>query len=178
MKNYSSAALALSECSVRFNLPDCSTLIPNFNLVRDVILLFATGSVDLDSIRDPITRHMYEIQILEFGQIPRQLFNRSHPPRFGGLIPPALTNNTEASATPADEKSVKEEERWCRSDLSTLNLEAVLVGHKKSVTGVALIGSQTQDNGHQRLVSVSLDGLLKVFKYLFISIIDGIARWL
>jgi hypothetical protein len=138
---------------------------------------------------------MYEIQILEFGQIPRQLFIRSHPPRFGGLIPPALSNNSSCSSIVSlatssgscsdvvasasidagtclgayglqDEKQQQqqEEERrdsrlgfWSRDNLSQLQLEAVLLGHKKPVTGVAL-------TGHQRLVSVSLDGLLKVFK--------------
>ena len=141
----------------------------------------------MDSIRDPATRHMYEIQILEFGQIPRQLFCRPHPPRFGGLIPPALSNNSSCSsivslATSNGSMDVvasvaaaaaagtdgmqdeQEEERhdsrlgfWSRDNLSQLQLEAVLLGHKKPVTGVAL-------TGHQRLVSVSLDGLLKVFK--------------
>ena len=129
---------------------------------------------------------MYEIQILEFGQIPRQLFCRPHPPRFGGLIPPALSNNSSCSsivslATSNGSMDVvasvaaaaagtdgmqdeQEEERhdsrlgfWSRDNLSQLQLEAVLLGHKKPVTGVAL-------TGHQRLVSVSLDGLLKVFK--------------
>lgn len=39
------------------------------------------GSVDLDSITDPNERHTLEVQIMEFGQIPKQVFQVPHPKR-------------------------------------------------------------------------------------------------
>lgn len=39
------------------------------------------GSVDLDAIKDPVTRSAYESQIANFGQIPAQLFTAPHPAR-------------------------------------------------------------------------------------------------
>mmetsp|Transcript_6052 Transcript_6052/g.6750 ORF Transcript_6052/g.6750 Transcript_6052/m.6750 type:complete len:935 (-) Transcript_6052:159-2963(-) len=39
------------------------------------------GSVDIDSIRDPIERRAIEKQVLEFGQTPKQLFKLAHPSR-------------------------------------------------------------------------------------------------
>lgn len=39
------------------------------------------GSVDLDQVNDLAARHALEVQISEFGQIPKQLFDRPHVPR-------------------------------------------------------------------------------------------------
>lgn len=39
------------------------------------------GSVDLDAIKDPVTRSAYESQIANFGQVPAQLFTAPHPSR-------------------------------------------------------------------------------------------------
>jgi len=38
-------------------------------------------NVNLDAITDPVIRHGLETQVLEFGQMPTQLFNVPHPPR-------------------------------------------------------------------------------------------------
>lgn len=108
-----------------------------------------SGSVDLDSVEDPVTRHMYEIQILEFGQIPRQLFNKPHPRRFGGFIPTPLP----LAGVAANVDTAKPQGRF-----TDLQLDAVFQGHKKSVTGV------TFTNNDASAVSVSLDGFLKVYK--------------
>ena len=43
------------------------------------------GAVDLDSITDPNERTALEMQISEFGQTPKQLFNVPHPRRNGAL---------------------------------------------------------------------------------------------
>ena len=40
------------------------------------------GAVDLDHINDLTKRHALEVQISEFGQIPKQLFNKPHVPRL------------------------------------------------------------------------------------------------
>ena len=43
------------------------------------------GAVDLESVVDPRRRAAFELQIDEFGQTPRKLFDSSHPPRDGPL---------------------------------------------------------------------------------------------
>jgi hypothetical protein len=43
------------------------------------------GTVDLDAIDDPNERTALEMQISEFGQTPKQLFNVPHPRRNGAL---------------------------------------------------------------------------------------------
>ena len=43
------------------------------------------GAVDLDSVVDPRRRAAFALQIDEFGQTPRRLFERAHPPRDGPL---------------------------------------------------------------------------------------------
>lgn len=40
------------------------------------------GSIDLESITDPAQRHALEVQIMEFGQIPKQVFRHPHPKRI------------------------------------------------------------------------------------------------
>ncbi|XP_071448307.1 protein FAN-like [Hetaerina americana] len=40
------------------------------------------GAVDLDSVKDPNQRHALEVQIMEFGQIPKQVFTLPHPSRI------------------------------------------------------------------------------------------------
>lgn len=45
------------------------------------------GAVDLDSIKDLNERHATEVQIMEFGQIPKQVFTVPHPQR---IIKPVL----------------------------------------------------------------------------------------
>lgn len=39
------------------------------------------GAVDLDTIRDANDRHGIEVQIMEFGQVPKQVFTLPHPKR-------------------------------------------------------------------------------------------------
>lgn len=39
------------------------------------------GAVDLDSVIDWDQRHALEVQIMEFGQIPKQIFKKPHPQR-------------------------------------------------------------------------------------------------
>jgi factor associated with neutral sphingomyelinase activation len=54
------------------------------------------GAVDLDVIDDPNERTALEMQISEFGQTPKQLFNVPHPRRNGALsvcLPAAATGD-------------------------------------------------------------------------------------
>ena len=41
------------------------------------------------SITDPNERACMEIQIMEFGQVPKQLFKAPHPARFGAKVSPS-----------------------------------------------------------------------------------------
>ena len=41
----------------------------------------------MDSIHDINQRHALEVQIMEFGQIPKQIFTIPHPQRLTGLPP-------------------------------------------------------------------------------------------
>jgi factor associated with neutral sphingomyelinase activation len=57
------------------------------------------GSVDLDTIQDLEQRYALEVQIGEFGQVPKQLFTSPHPSRFiGSNNQKLLSNDILASA--------------------------------------------------------------------------------
>lgn len=55
------------------------------------------GNVDLDKIQDLNQRHALEVQIMEFGQIPKQVFTVPHPPRKIGL--PLLTEPSQIKSS-------------------------------------------------------------------------------
>lgn len=44
------------------------------------------GAVDLDTVRDINDRHGLEVQIMEFGQIPKQVFTLPHPKRLTSTV--------------------------------------------------------------------------------------------
>jgi factor associated with neutral sphingomyelinase activation len=141
-------------------------LVKSFILLLHITLLLVvmTGSVDLCAVIDPVTRLMYEIQILEFGQIPRQLFTKPHPARYAGLIPTPLSLMTSSDVqTGSQEEEDGAESRtrsWSQSRLCDLQIHTVFQGHKKSVTGLAFYSQ----SGDVQAVSVSLDGFLKAYK--------------
>lgn len=64
----------------------CCKFIIYINLYIVIVFfhLCYEGAVDLDTIRDINDRHGLEVQIMEFGQIPKQVFTLPHPKR---LIP-------------------------------------------------------------------------------------------
>lgn len=61
------------------------------------------GGVDLKVLSDPVQRLAFETQISEFGQTPRQIFNKSHPAKFSVMtldqepitVTPSLASDTE-----------------------------------------------------------------------------------
>lgn len=111
---------------------------------------------------------MYEIQILEFGQIPRQLFpHHPHPPRFAGLIPTPLPLCPRKEEGEEMEETEGRTRSWSQRSmsLSELELSATFQGHKKAVTDVTIIlADPEKDPQSPRGLSVSLDGLLKVYR--------------
>lgn len=52
-----------------------------FHIIPVFFHLCYEGAVDLDTIQDINDRHGLEIQIMEFGQIPKQIFTLPHPKR-------------------------------------------------------------------------------------------------
>ena len=113
------------------------------------------------TIRDPVQRHMYEIQILEFGQIPRQLFpSHPHPPRFAGLVPTSLLPVLRPNNGNSVEEAFQSRSRsWSQGRLTDLQLETVFQSHKKPITDLVLA---SRNNGN--VLSISLDGFLKVHR--------------
>ncbi|XP_033626549.1 protein FAN-like [Asterias rubens] len=51
------------------------------------------GAVDLDSIKDLNERASVKVQIMEFGQTPKQLLTKPHPSRFASALPVARHSN-------------------------------------------------------------------------------------
>uniref|UniRef100_A0A131Z2H8 Factor associated with neutral sphingomyelinase activation n=1 Tax=Rhipicephalus appendiculatus TaxID=34631 RepID=A0A131Z2H8_RHIAP len=128
------------------------------------------GSVDLDSIQDIHERHSLEVQIMEFGQTPKQIFKYPHPQRCFTVLPRSLS--TASDATPdslAENVTSSSEETASRDRTSSLSLfawkrnmtdltkltEHML--HKEMVTDVCF--SANKGN----VFSVSQDSLLKLY---------------
>lgn len=65
---------------VSFYLLQCNNNNNHFTLTEFYYLCYE-GAVDLNSIKDWNQRHALEIQIMEFGQIPKQVFFKPHPSR-------------------------------------------------------------------------------------------------
>ncbi|GBP69977.1 Protein FAN [Eumeta japonica] len=95
------------------------------------------GSIDLECIEDMNERHAFEVQIMEFGQVPKQLFTRPHVRRITHEIPNSLT--------------VKDTE----SNPRVLELVNTIQLHREEVMCVILEGD--------RIISVGKDGTLKVY---------------
>lgn len=126
------------------------------------------GAVDLDSIEDVNERYAMEVQIMEFGQVPTQIFHQPHPRRTCCQLPRDEEFLTSQSSLDEDSNLVRSfesrEERlrtnsmempWSR--MESLTIETTYTGHKDTVTAVRF-----SPDGKQ-LFSASLDGLLKVY---------------
>lgn len=62
------------------------------------------GAVEVAAVDDPIERQAMEAQINEFGQCPRQIFVRPHPPRL--VCPPADKGSSTAASSSASALSL------------------------------------------------------------------------
>ncbi|XP_054707013.1 LOW QUALITY PROTEIN: protein FAN-like [Uloborus diversus] len=123
------------------------------------------GAVDLDGIRDANERYALEVQIMEFGQIPKQLFQKPHPcrrvplspigdhlPEFPSLYKDSKSRNDSESSTRSESAS----KRW-QKDMTQLTICLDCKGHKEQITDVCI----TKDQKY--IFSVSQDGLLKMY---------------
>ncbi|XP_049879652.1 protein FAN-like [Pectinophora gossypiella] len=94
------------------------------------------GSVDLELIYDMNDRHALEVQIMEFGQVPKQLFTKPHVRKISRQVSKPLSNSEEPIT-------------YRMECLDTISL------HKEAVTCALRQGS--------RIISVGKDGTLKVY---------------
>ncbi|XP_015181599.1 PREDICTED: protein FAN-like isoform X1 [Polistes dominula] len=111
------------------------------------------GAVDLDTIRDINDRHGYEVQIMEFGQIPKQIFTLPHPKRLVPVIDALhISMLTISNTTDTDDKSLTK---------SSINLSEFLTfqSHKDGVSCIIVINKGTYDE----ILSVGHDGMFKLY---------------
>ncbi|XP_014217202.1 protein FAN-like [Copidosoma floridanum] len=108
------------------------------------------GAIDLDTIKDINDRHGLEVQIMEFGQIPKQIFKVPHPKRFvvADLIKSeSLFSAQEHSSSPG----IK---------MPNFKQRYVFQSHKESVSAVATISYDAQS---EDVISVGRDGIMKIY---------------
>ncbi|CAH0557856.1 unnamed protein product [Brassicogethes aeneus] len=105
------------------------------------------GNVDLESITDLNQRHALEVQIMEFGQIPKQVFKVPHPQRKVGI-----PLNKEPYQI---EKTSAFSDNW--KTMSNLELVTSFNSHKGAVNFLFINEDGT------RITSVGHDSKLKVF---------------
>ncbi|XP_034948322.1 protein FAN-like [Chelonus insularis] len=110
------------------------------------------GAVDLDTIQDINDRHGLEVQIMEFGQIPKQIFTLPHPKR---LMPAVnLMNETllNSQSNTINENEEEEEGEFA------LRQYFVFPSHKESILHIT-----PMNNTGNEIASVGHDGILKIY---------------
>ncbi|KAL6433650.1 hypothetical protein ACFW04_005736 [Cataglyphis niger] len=111
------------------------------------------GAIDLDTIRDINDRHGLEVQIMEFGQIPKQVFTLPHPKRLASA-PDLLYSETLLTLpeTMTSGNPCVKEKAINFAELITFQ------AHKDCVTSI--IRKNTTSN---EIISVGQDGMLKLY---------------
>ncbi|KAK7576021.1 hypothetical protein V9T40_012307 [Parthenolecanium corni] len=94
------------------------------------------GGVDLDAVTDWTRRNALEIQIMEFGQIPKQVFKKPHPSRTRSVM--ALQKQLSQMSTSEDGDSLSEDipVYWNWNKVSTTPISTYQT-HKAEITGLA-----------------------------------------
>lgn len=109
------------------------------------------GAVDLDDINDLAKRHALEVQISEFGQIPKQLFEKPHVPR--------LCTNKMRRMSNVDRESVPDvvdsNEDLFVNSFKSITLLDTYQSHKDLISSVLVDGNIVTSTGK--------DGLLKCY---------------
>jgi factor associated with neutral sphingomyelinase activation len=124
------------------------------------------GSVDIEKIEDEMQRVALEMQIMEFGQTPKQLFIKAHPAKYSYEIPKPVAKiedeeEKEAAALLEAAKKPKvaisaKEGAWLK-ELSKKKAVKSPSLHKKKITFVQTI------EGDTLFVTGSKDGTAKIF---------------
>lgn len=125
------------------------------------------GSVDLDEIDDIAKRHALEVQISEFGQVPKQLFHQPHVPRMVD-IPQTITLRD--SSVPVDLTTSPDEDDDLTRRLSIDDGSGMRVSSKVKMDFEYLphrleITSMFYEPARQMIYSSSHDGTLKSFDW-------------
>ncbi|XP_012243808.1 protein FAN [Bombus impatiens] len=112
------------------------------------------GAVNLDTIKDINDRHGLEIQIMEFGQIPKQIFTLPHPKRSILTLHKLHIKTTSASVASETENKENPIEK-------TFELHELIMfqSHKESVSSI-IIQNKEEIN---EIISVGQDGMLKLY---------------
>ncbi|KAJ8681165.1 hypothetical protein QAD02_016952 [Eretmocerus hayati] len=120
------------------------------------------GAIDLDTIKDINDRHGLEVQIMEFGQIPKQIFKSPHPRRLSTSVNPMSSIQNQV-------------EDFCLSGrkVSSIVLQKLLEfhAHKDAVSSVISFLNGDDEN----IVSVGRDGLLKMYSMSCKEIVRSVA---
>lgn len=125
------------------------------------------GAVDLDSINDLAKRHALEVQISEFGQIPKQLFDKPHVPKnLNGTMHPRRSSHNQSrsesfnNTNDGDECGAVEEQDCLLDDFEQL------VFHERHQNHKDLISCVICDIDCNAIVSSGKDALLKCYNFV------------
>lgn len=107
------------------------------------------GAVDLDTIRDINDRHGLEVQIMEFGQIPKQVFTLPHPKR---LVPMETLHTSALGSHIVDDVPIA-------MNSITLSEFITFQSHKEGVCCITV----TNKTSYDEVISVGHDGMFKLY---------------
>lgn len=114
------------------------------------------GSVDLDNINDLAKRHALEVQISEFGQIPKQLFKKPHVSKIMLNATRLRKQSSVASEEVADDEAeIIIGEEHLHHSFKTMKFLENYQNHKDLISSVLSDGNV--------VISTGKDGLLKCF---------------
>lgn len=124
------------------------------------------GSVDLDDIDDIAKRHALEVQISEFGQIPKQLFKQPHVPRMVD-IPESITLRGDSFNESAERVPSLDEvdRRMSMEDGSAFSITGNVVLDYEFQPHRLGITSMFYEAKTKTIYSTSQDGTLKIFDW-------------
>lgn len=109
------------------------------------------GGVDLDAIVDLEERFALEVQISEFGQVPKQIFTRPHPHRYTSL--PAQIHANVKTKENGDSMAFRQ---W--GNISDLTRVGDHQTHKEGVSAVCAVDNEL-------VVSAGHDSCLKLYRW-------------
>lgn len=123
------------------------------------------GSVNLDNINDLAKRHALEVQISEFGQIPKQLFDKPHVPKNTNTSPYSrrLSHNNFRidSINNVDEARVENIfDGYLANDFNNLVFDSRYQSHKDLISCVIC------DIECKAIISTGKDALLKCYNFV------------
>ncbi|XP_015108694.1 protein FAN isoform X1 [Diachasma alloeum] len=111
------------------------------------------GAVDLDTIQDINDRHGMEVQIMEFGQIPKQVFTLPHPSRFASAASLSCDIPLSCPLIVSGGQRISKE-----SSTFELKQSVIFPSHKETISTIIQMNGDGSD-----IASVGHDGVLKIY---------------